>query len=558
MRRTLFLIFIAGVVSATASAQTPSAIPATLRLSVDEAVKMALEHNVDLNADRLDPQISDTRVAAAAGAFKPTVTSSVNSNNQLQPPSNFLIPTATRTDLVSSSAGVSQRLPWFGTTYNLSWTATHTNSNSFLNSYNPLLTSGLGINVSQPLLRDVFIDPARQQIATGRINRDIADTRLRESLVHTTADVKAAYWNLVSARANVDARKSALDLAQELARVNKAKVDVGTSPPLDLVSAQAEVAADQEQLIIAETAVKQAEDRLRVLILDPTERANWNVSIDAVDSPPIAMPALDVDAAVTKALGERADLERARREIDNSTINVKFADNQKMPDVRLNASYQASGLGGTQVQRNLANGFPGTIVGPGPVTDFGSVLNQLFAHDYPTWAVGVSVSYPIGASSDEANAARARLERQQSEERLKGAQARAIRQIRDAGWKVEMNSKRIETTRAARELAEQRLDAERKRLDVGMSTSFLVIQAQRDLAQAKTNELGAVLAYDLSLVDFEALQQAGPAGQASPSSAAPLQTGTPAAVTSAAPSAAAARPATTNGIVLPGVPQSQQ
>src|SRR5207244_7979134 len=156
-------------------------------------------------------------------------------------------------------------------------------------------------------------------------------------------------------------------------------------------------------------------------------------------------------------------------------------------------------------------GFPGTIVGPGAITPFGSVLGQLFSSDYPTWAVGVNVSYPIGESSDQANYARARLEHSQAGQRLKGNEARAILQVRDAAWKIEMNAKRIETTRAARELAEQRLDAERKRFEVGMSTSFLVIQAQRDLAQAKTNELGAVLAYDLALVDFEALQQAGPA-----------------------------------------------
>src|SRR5439155_1407555 len=245
---------------------------------------------------------------------------------------------------------------------------------------------------------------------------------LQESLVHTTAGVKAAYWNLVSARATVDARRSALELAQELVRVNKAKVDVGTSPPLDLVSAQAEVASDQEQLIIAETSVKQAEDRLRVLIFDPTVRDNWNVQIDTVDSPPVGTATLDVEAAVTRALGQ---------------------------------------------------------------------------------------------SAEQANAARAKLERSQSAERLKSAQSKAILQVRDAGWKVEMNAKRIETTRLARELADQRLDAERKRFEVGMSTSFLVIQAQRDLAQAKTNEVSAVLSYDLSLVDYEALQQAGPAGQSS-------------------------------------------
>ena len=530
--------------AATTSAQTPS----TLRLTVDEAVKLALDHNVDLAADRLDPQISDTRVAAANAAFRPTLNSGVNRNNQLQPPSSFLIPTPTRTDAVTSSAGVSQRLPWWGTSYGVSWNAVHTDSNSFLTSYNPLVQSGLSLSVSQPLLRDLSIDATRQQRLSSRINRDIADTRLRESLVHTTANAKSAYWALVAALANVDARTSALNLAQELVRVNKAKVDVGQSPPIDLVSAQAEVAADEEQLIIAQTAIRQAEDRLRLLIFDPTDRGIWNVGIEPIDSPPVARVAFDMDAAVTNALGSRADLARARKDIDNAQVGLKGALNQKLPDVRLNASYAARGLGGTQVLR--AGGFPGTVVGPGPITDFGNVLNQLFAHDYPTWAVGVSVSYPIGQSSEEASYARAKLERTQAGERLKSSEARAIQQVRDAGWKIDMNGKRIETTRAASNLAEQRLDAERKRFEVGLSTSFLVIQAQRDLAQAKANELSAVLAYDLALVDFEALQEAGPVGQSSGGSSAQAQTPAPPAAPAAASSPAPAR-APASGI--PGI-----
>ena len=559
MQKTALLVVLALGLAVSASAQSAAQTPATLRLSVDDAVKMALDANVDLRAARLDPQISDTSVAAAQGAFRPTVTTGVNSNNQLIPPSSFLIPTPTRTDVMTTNASVGQRLPWFGTSYNLGWNAVHTDSNSFLNSYNPLLQSGLNLNVSQPLLRDLKIDLARTTLATSRINRDIADTRLRETLVHTEADVKAAYWNLVSARATVDARRSALDLAQELVRVNKAKVDVGTVPPLDLVSAQAEVASDQEQLIIAETAVKIAEDRLRMLIVDPSKRENWTATIETVDSPPVATPSLDLDAAVTRALQDRTDLARARKTIDSDKITVSYTTNQKLPDVRLNASYQANGLGGTQVLRNLTNGFPGTIVGPGAVTDFGTVLGQLFGADYPTWSVGVSVSYPIGTSTEQANSARARLQQQQAEEQLKSSEARVIQQIRNAYWQVDMNSKRIETTRAARELAEQRLDAERKRLDVGMSTSFLVIQAQRDLAQARTNELGAVLAYDLSLVSFDALQQAGPSDQGSGGSAGSGGSGgsqNSPAITAAA--AAASRPTQTTGLVIPGISGQQQ
>jgi len=543
-----FALLSIALTAAPLAAQTP--VPAsisTLRLTVDDAVRMALEQNTDLKADRLDPQISDTRVAAAAGVFKPSLSTGVNRNNQLQPPSSFLIPTPTRTDAVTSSAGVGQRLPWFGTTYTASFNAVHTDSNSFLNSYNPLLTSGLSLSLSQPLVRDLSIDAARQQLQTSRINRDIADTRLRESVVHTTASVKSAYWNLVSAISNVDARTSALNLAQELVRVNKAKVDVGQSPPLDLVSAQAEVASDEEQLIVAQTAVKQAEDRLRVLIFDPTDRGSWNVAIEPADAPPVATITTDLDAAVTRALGERADLARARKDIDSAKVSEKYANNQKLPDVRFNLNYAANGLGGTQVLRDTSAGFPGLVVGPGSVTSFGNVLNQLFASNYPTWTAGVSVTYPLGGGTEEANAARARIERQQADERLKSSEGRAIQQVRDAGWKIEMNAKRIATTRASRGLAEQRLDSEQKRFEVGLSTSFFVIQAQRDLAQAKANEVDAILAYDLALVDFEALQQAGPAGQTTTGTPTAQQTpGAAVAPVTAAP--AAARP------TIPGIP----
>jgi len=133
---------------------------------------------------------------------------------------------------VTANTGFGQKLPWFGTSYNVGWNMVHTTSNSFLNSYNPLITSGLQFSVSQPLLRDLHIDTARQQLITSRINRDVAETRLTENLVRTTADVKSAYWNLVSAKANVDARRKAVELVQELVRVNKARVEVGTSPPL--------------------------------------------------------------------------------------------------------------------------------------------------------------------------------------------------------------------------------------------------------------------------------------------------------------------------------------
>jgi outer membrane protein TolC len=136
------------------------------------------------------------------------------------------------------------------------------------------------------------------------------------------------------------------------------------------------------------------------------------------------------------------------------------------------------------------------------------VLGQVMTSDFPTWSVGVSVSYPIGQSTEQANLARARIERDQTEARIRSIELTAVREVRDAALRLEQNRQRIETARSGRELAEQRLDAESRRFEVGMSTSFLVIQAQRDLAIARNNELEASLAYQLAAIAFETAQVA--------------------------------------------------
>jgi len=287
--RKAFIVAL-GVLPLAASAFAQTAPSTALRITVDDAVRMALDHNVDLAAARLTPQIGDTVVAAAAGAFVPTFASGIERHHLTQPGENFLSPTAMRTSILTSSAGIGQRLPWFGTSYNLSWDSSHTESNSFLNSYDPLLLAGLRLNISQPLMRDFAVDGPRHQLAVSQRDRDIADLTLREQIVRTTASVKTAYWNLVSARATVDARMSALRLAEELMRVNAAKVDVGQSPALDVLTAEAEVAANREQVVIAETAARGAEDRLRVLVFDTTGRGVWSETLDPIDVPAAPRP----------------------------------------------------------------------------------------------------------------------------------------------------------------------------------------------------------------------------------------------------------------------------
>jgi hypothetical protein len=177
--------------------------------------------------------------------------------------------------------------------------------------------------------------------------------------------------------------------------------------------------------------------------------------------------------------------------------------------VRLEASYRSAGIGGTQVLRS--GGFPGTIIGSRR-SGLDDVLGQMLTHEFPTWSVGVTIDYPIGRSFEEAGLARAEVERRQAAHRIASLQLQVAESIRTAGRQVQATAERIDAARAGERLALQRLDVERKRFEAGLSTTFLVTQAQRDLVQAQVNLLQATLDHQAALVDFETVKIAAPGG----------------------------------------------
>jgi HAE1 family hydrophobic/amphiphilic exporter-1 len=502
-------LVLAVLLPATAGAQQPPA-GEVIRLTADEVTRMATANNPDLVAGGYDPRISAERLAQARAAYLPTLTSGIQRNVQQAPPSSiFLGNEGTRTDLWSGNVAVGQQLPWGGGSYSIGWNSLRTNASSSLSNFNPAVTANLQVVASQPLLRNFKIDPLRAQIATAQRNQQIADIGLEELSTTIGAAAERAYWNLVLARAAVSVQQRSLELSQELERNNRARVDVGQSPPLDLVSARAEVAQRRESLIVAQTQVRQAEDQLRILIMDPKRPDFWTARLEPADLVPPVGPPPDVDAAVRNALSLRTDLQRTRRQIENSETAVALAKNAALPDLRLQATYLTSGLGGTELLRT--GGIFGPVTGQ-QFTAFGDVLRQLFAADYPTWTVGFTLSYPLGRSADQAALARAGLEREQNTAQLRSSEFKVVREVRQAAMVLEQNRERIETTRLAREFSEQRLDAEQKRFEVGMSTNFNVIQAQRDLAVARNSELQAQLDYQLALIAFETVQRVGGAG----------------------------------------------
>jgi outer membrane protein len=497
------------LVCAALAFTSPATAQNTVRLSVDDAVRIALEQNLGIRIERLNPQIQDVGVAQSLSAWTPTLNAGLSRNSQTQPVANIFAGSASAiTDRrFSSQFGVTQTLKT-GTNYAFDWTSARLTTTNAFNNFVPQLNAGVSFQVTQPLFRNRTFDSSRQSLDVARLNRDASDVQLQSTVVTTTRNVKSAYWDLAFQRDNLKAQQQSLDLAKRLLSDNERRVQIGTMAPIDIVEAQSEVARNEEAVIVAEAGIRQAEDRLRALIYDPAMPDFWNVVIEPTESMSFTPQAIDTDAAIRRALSNRTDVALAKNSLAQSEVNIRFHTNQTLPQVDAQANYSSNGLGGVRYTSSFA--LDGQPPPPREVISrrgYGSVLGDVLVSEFPTWSVGVNVTYAIGDSTSDVNLARARLQYSQAQQQLRNMELQITTQVRDAARTVQTNQKRIDSARAARELAERRLDAEERKFAAGIQTSFFVFQAQRDLAQARTNEVRALSDYNKSLVDFEAVQE---------------------------------------------------
>ena len=483
-----------------------------LRIGIEEAVRIALEQNLNVQAERYTPAIQDQAIEQAQGQYVPNLLSSFSFLQRDQPPTSLLsgAEDVISSDNLSAQVGVQQALPWYGGRFEVSWDNSRSSTNNFFAAFNPQLNSTVSAIFSQPLLRNFGIDATRQQLEVSRKNREIAGVQLRQTIAQAVRQVKGAYWLLVYQINLLKVRQQSLELARESLKNNRSRVEVGTMAPIDIIEAQAEVARNEETVIIAEAAIKQAEDLLRSLMLDPATPDFWSIRIEPTEPPTVQPQPIEVEAAVERALGNRTDLIQARKSLEVGDVNIRYFHNQTLPDLNVTFNYSPEGVGGKQLQREP--GFP-----PGPVIGttakrFWSVQQDILAGQYPTWSVSVNFGYPIGTSPAESSLAKAKLEYQKAEMQIRNIELQVGKEVRNAARTVSTNLKRVDATRASRELAQRRLEAEQKKFTVGLSTTFLVFQAQRDLTEASNNELQAITDYLGSVVEFEAVQEIGSAG----------------------------------------------
>lgn len=483
----------------------------TLELSLDDAVKRALDNNVDIAVEKYNPELSAQSVRQALGYYDPFLSSSLIKSSQDTPgTSAFSGGAKVTTDVSVWNLGVNQYLPT-GAAFSLTFNNNKQDTTNTFTSFNPTYSSTLTASLTQPLLKNFRIDGVREQIKVAKKNREISDVQFRQTVINTVASVKKSYWDLIYAIDNLQAAQKSLALAKKLLSENEIRVRVGTMAPLDVVEAKSEVAFREGEVIVAESTVANAEDVLKSAIFPKNDPATWAIRILPTDRPSAEPMAVDAEAATKIALEKRTDVVAARKGLERADISVQYARNQTLPQLDLTASYGATGVGGTQLERQ---GFGGPVIGTIP-GGYGDAVSSVFGRDFPTWTVRFNIAYPILNRQAAAASAQARVTKNQLVASFQRLELQVAAEVRSAARAVETNVKLVAATKAARVLSSDRLDAEEKKFAAGMSTNFLVTQAQRDLAVAEVAELQAIAAYRKSIIDFERVQESGITGSGS-------------------------------------------
>jgi outer membrane protein TolC len=512
-----------------------------LYLSLQDAIALAIENNLDIEIQRLGPltaQLSLARtqtgsftrgsspavvagpssaggggsgftspgvgnVATSGGPalfnFDPVFTSTVTAGHQTRPQANTITTglTATTTDFMSQTYGITKG--WItGTTSTLNWTYNGTRSNSPANDINPSKNSNVQLVVTQKLLQGFGRAVNGRNIRVAKNNIKLADYQFELQLINTVSSITGLYWDLVSYNEDLKVKQQALALAQKLFEDNKKQVEIGTLAPIEIVSAEAQVAAREQDLVISETVLKQQEtiiknslSRLGVSNLQlseariiPTDR----IRVDPVE------PIQPIQDLVALALQKRPDFKQTTLNIENAKIGLEGTKSQMLPTVDITGTLQNNALAGQINTIQFATPRP-RDVDKFFIGGFGDAAGQLLRRNFPDYSVSFNLNIPLrnraiqdDMAIDQLSVRTAELQQQRTVNQLRV-------DVQNAVTAVQQARARYETALKQRTLQEQTLDAEQKKYALGASTAFFVIQYQRDLAQAQSNEVAALSNY---------------------------------------------------------------
>jgi len=458
-------------------------------VALQDCLQMALERNLDIQIERYSSLFAENDLNIAYAGYEPALGLGSQRNfsrrgggidefNRETPPSE------TTTDLINTDLnGV---LPWTGMRYNLFMDLSESHGMSGRQTTNGVVidsfdqtTGGVGINMTQPLLKNFLIDNVRFNILIARNRLKSSETSLRAQIINTVTAVELAYYDLIFARESVKVQEKALQLAERLLAENHKRVEVGALAPLDEKQAESQVAARRSDLLSAQRAVWTAQNTLRKLISD-----NYRVSHEVEFEPtemlvPVAQ-IFDLQESWRRGLSLRPDVQQARLVVNGDQIDSRYYRNQVLPQLDLIGTY-GHGASGTATR------------------EYADAFDNFRSGDRPFYTFGAQFSIPLGNTAARSRYHNSKLAVEQSQLILRKVEQDAMVQVDDSIKLARTNFERIDSTRQARLYAEAALDAEQKKLQNGKSTSFIVLQLQRDLTSARSEEIRALADYNKSL-----------------------------------------------------------
>jgi outer membrane protein TolC len=449
-------------------------------VSLAECIQMALEHNLDIKIERYNPQIARYNLSLAYSAYEPTFNGGGTHSFNLSPggidQQNRTFG-GTTTDSDAFNAGLVGLLP-SGLSYSLAGNLTDAAGIAPGGPFEN--TSGsASAQLRQPLLKNFWIDTARMTIQVDKKLLKISELGLQQQVMLTVRNVQFAYYDLILAKETVKVQQEALRLAERLLAEDKRRVEVGAMARLDEKQAESQVAARQADLLVAERALAAQENVLKLLFVD--EVADWQSSAPEPSEPLSAAPQnLDLHDSWEKAFTSRPDLLQARVDLERQGIVVKFLRNQLFPQLDVVGSY------GHNASRR----------------EFSGALDELRQGDSPFYSYGATLTIPLGNGNARNNYKIGKATIGKSLLKLKQLELQIMAEVENTVKLAQTNLRRVEATKESRLFAETALEAEQQKLQTGKSTSFFVIQFQRDLTAARSAEAQALADYNRALAQL--------------------------------------------------------
>jgi outer membrane protein TolC len=451
-----------------------------VELTLSQAIELALRNTLDLDVASLTYERSAFGLGAAEGLFDPSLSASVETTSRKSPQTRSFQSDVSKTQ--SFDLGIGGLTRW-GTQYSLGFGGTRSDSptNTTIPGYveiNPIFSAGLTASVTQPILRGFGKGVNTRLLVQSRLARDASAWDFVASVQEVVQAVENAYWDLSYALGNLDSKKEALERAKDFNRITQIKIDVGALAPIEIVQTEVTIAQREQEIILAEGQIGAAQDQLKRL-LNLTDMASWARPIAPVDPPTEEQVTLDVEAGIQAALEQRPEVKQAQNSIESRKVSLAFNRDELRPRLDAKGTYGLSGVG-----FNQENVRPGS--------SYSDSVYQIRGGDFPNWTLGLNFSVPVFNRTAKANAAIAATELELAKTNLALLRQNLALEVRAAARNVDTAVRSVAAARKARELAERNLDAERKKFDNGMTTSFTVAQVQNDLTSARSNELLAV------------------------------------------------------------------